>query len=48
MPRRSIRRRRAEGGCLTYVIAALSVAALVVYTAYLVNSSYNPFLYFRF
>ena len=29
-------------------VLALAVAALFVCTAYLVNSSYNPFLYFRF
>lgn len=31
-----------------WVLALLKTAALVVCTAYLVNSSYNPFLYFRF
>jgi len=31
-----------------WAAAALSIAALFVCTAYLVNSSYNPFLYFRF
>ncbi|MBR0302475.1 MAG: MBOAT family protein [Clostridia bacterium] len=31
-----------------WAAAALSVGALTVCTAYLVNSSYNPFLYFRF
>ncbi len=31
-----------------WVGTALAVAALFVCTAYLVNSSYNPFLYFRF
>ena len=31
-----------------WVAAGLAVAALFVCTAYLVNSSYNPFLYFRF
>ena len=31
-----------------WVTAALAIAAMFVCTAYLVNSSYNPFLYFRF
>ena len=31
-----------------WVAVGLAVAALFVCTAYLVNSSYNPFLYFRF
>ena len=31
-----------------WVAAGLAVAAMFVCTAYLVNSSYNPFLYFRF
>ncbi len=33
---------------LPYVSGALCVAALIVCTAYLVDSSFNPFLYFRF
>jgi len=31
-----------------WVFAALGLSVLVLCTAYLVNSSYNPFLYFRF
>ena len=31
-----------------YVSAAVCVIAFVICTAYLVDSSYNPFLYFRF
>ena len=31
-----------------WVSFALSMGAMLICTAYLVNSSYNPFLYFRF
>ncbi len=33
---------------LSYAAAALSILSLLFCTAYLVDSSYNPFLYFRF
>ena len=33
---------------MTIAIVLLILAGLVLSTAYLVDSSYNPFLYFRF
>ncbi len=42
MPRRSIRRRRAEGGCLTYAIAALTVVALVLVAAIVITNRLGP------
>ena len=42
MPRRSIRRRRAQGGCLSRAIAVLAVAALVLAGAIVVTNRLGP------
>ncbi len=47
-PRRIYYRLWEKYAAARWVFAALSVIVLVVCTAYLVDSSYNPFLYFRF
>lgn len=42
MPRRETRRRRAQGGCLTTVIATLAVAALVLVAAIIITNRLGP------